>query len=131
MQRVSATDYGFDIVFGGPLTREEADELVEELRRKLPPPGGRFGVLVDSRQVRSYPPEVQQALRRGILLCVERGMVRSIVVLDSEISSIHAQRLGKETDTLAGTRYVDARAHRNWRRIARAWLLHGIEPSSP
>jgi hypothetical protein len=131
MQRVSATDYGFDIVFGGPLTREEADELVEELRQKLPPPGGRFGLLVDSRQARAYPPEVQQAFRRGILLCAERGMERSIVVLDSEVSTIHAKRLAKETDTLAGTRYLDARTHRNWRRIASDWLLRGIEPGVP
>jgi hypothetical protein len=131
MQRVSATDYGFAIVFGGPLTREEAEELVEELRRKLPPPGGRFGVLVDSRQLRSYPPEVQQAFRRGILLCAERGMERSIVVLDSEISAQHAKRLGKATDTWAGTRYIDARTHPDWRRIAREWLLHGTEPGVP
>jgi len=131
MQRVSATDYGYDIVFRGPLSREEADELVEELRRKLPPPGGRFGVLVDSRQARSYPPEVQQAFRRGILLCAERGMERSVVVLDSEVSALHAKRLGKETDTKAGTRYIDARIHPDWRRIARLWLLQGIEPGVP
>jgi hypothetical protein len=131
MQRVSAADYGFDIVFGGPLSREEADDLVEELDRKLPPPGGRFGLLVDSRQARSYPPEVQQAFRRGILLCAERGMERSVVVLDSEVSDLHARRLGKETDTLAGTRYIDARTHPDWRRIARQWLLHGIEPGVP
>lgn len=127
MERVSATEYGFDIVFGGQLTREEADELVEELRRKLPPPGGRFHLLVDSRRLGAYPPEVQQAFRRGILLCAERGMERSIVVTDSEVSALHAQRLALETDTTGTTLYVDARAHRDWRRIARDWLVHGLE----
>jgi hypothetical protein len=131
MQRVRAREYGYVIVFGGPLTREQADELVEELRRKLPPAGGRFGILVDSRQARAYPPEVQQAFRRGILLCLERGMDRAVVVLDSEVSNIHARRLAKETDTLAKTRYIDVRTDADWLRNARQWLLHCVEPTLP
>jgi hypothetical protein len=128
MERVTLTDYGVDIVFGGPLAREEAEELVEELRRKLPLPGGRFGLLVDSRRMRAYPAAVQAVFKRGLLLCVERGMERSAVVLDSSIATLQAKRLAKETGTLARTRYLDARSHPDWRRLARAWLLDAIEP---
>ena len=122
------TDYGVDIVFGGPLTREEAAELLAELDRKLPPPGGHFGLLVDSRRSRAYSAAEQAIFSRGILLCVERGMERAVVVHDSHIASLQAKRLGKETGTLAWTRYVDARSHPDWRRIAEDWLRRGIDP---
>ena len=128
MERVRSTDYGMAIVFGGPLTGEEAAELLAELDRKLPPPGGQFALLVDSRRSRAYSAAEQAIFRRGILLCVQRGMKRSVVVHDSHISAIQAKRLGKETDTLAWTRYVDARSHPDWQRIAEDWLRHGIDP---
>ncbi|HYL05852.1 MAG TPA: hypothetical protein VE075_07415 [Thermoanaerobaculia bacterium] len=127
MQRVRTTEYGVDIVFGGPLSREETVELLAELHRELPR-GRRFGVLVDSRRSRAYSAREQEAFRRGILLCVERGMERSVVVVDSAISSLQARRLGKETGTLAWTRYIDARKHPHWQRIAEDWLLRGIDP---
>ena len=128
MERVRSTDYGVDIVFGGPLTREEAAELLAELDRKLPPPGGRFGLLVDSRRSRAYSAAEQAIFRRGIVLCVERGMERAVVVHDSHVAALQAKRLGKETGTLAWTRYIDARSHPDWQRIAEQWLRHGIDP---
>jgi len=128
MQRVTLTDYGVDIVFGGPLSRDEAEELFEELDRTLPPPGSRFGLLVDSRTMRAYPAAVQTVFKRGIQLCVDRGMERAVVVADSSIATLQAKRLAKETGTLAWTRYLDSRSHPDWRRLARAWLLDAIEP---
>lgn len=128
MQRVRITDFGVEIVFGGPLNREEAAELLAELHRTLPPPDGRFGLLVDSRRSRAYSPGEQEIFKRGILLCIERGMKRSVVVHDSYIAALQAKRLGKETGTLASTRYIDARDHPNWRRLAQSWLLKGVDP---
>ena len=128
MERVRSTDYGIDIVFGGPLTGEEAAELLAELDRKLPPPGGHFGLLVDSRRSRAYSAAEQAIFKRGILLCVERGMERSVVVHDSHIAALQAKRLAKETGTLAWTRYLDARSHPDWQRIAEDWLQQGIDP---
>jgi hypothetical protein len=127
MQRVTATNYGADIIFGGPLSREETVELLEELDRKLPR-GRHFGVLVDSRRSRAYSAVEQDAFKRGIQLCLERGMERSVVVVDHEIAALQAKRLAKETNTLAWTRYIDARRHQDWRRIAEDWLLHAIDP---
>jgi hypothetical protein len=128
MERVRSTDYGVDIVFGGPLSREEAAELLAELDRKLPPPGGRFGLLVDSRRSRAYSAAEQAIFSRGIVLCLERGMERAVVVHDSHIAALQAKRLGKETGTLAWTRYIDARSHPDWQSIAEHWLRHGIDP---
>lgn len=128
MERVRRTDYGLDIVFGGPLTGEEAAELLAELDRKLPPPGGRFGLLVDSRRSRAYSAAEQAIFRRGILLCVERGMERAVVVHDSHIAAQQAKRLGKQTGTLAWTRYIDASSHHDWQRIAEDWLRQGLDP---
>jgi D-serine deaminase-like pyridoxal phosphate-dependent protein len=128
MEWVRSTDYGMAIVFGGPLTGEEAAELLAELDRKLPPPGGRFGLLVDSRRSRAYSAAEQAIFRRGIQLCVEHGMERAVVVHDSHIAALQAKRLGKETGTLAWTRYIDARSHHDWQRLAEHWLRHGIDP---
>ncbi len=129
MERVRATDYGVDIVFGGPLSREETVELLAELRRVLPR-GRHFGVLVDSRRSRAYSAREQEAFRRGILLCLERGMERAVVVVDSQISALQAKRLGMETGTLAWTRYLDTRRHPNWQRLAEDWLLRGVDPET-
>jgi hypothetical protein len=128
MQRVWATDYGVLIAFGGPLTREEAEELVAELDRKLPGPGAQIGLLVDSRGARAYSAQAQEVFRRGILLCQERGVERSVVVLDSPVAMLQAKRLAKEADTLASTRYIDAGSHSDWQQLARDWLLHAIDP---
>jgi len=128
MQRVRRTDFGVEIVFGGPLSREEAAELLAELDRELPAAGGHFGVLVDSRRSRAYSAMEQETFRRGILFCVERGMERAVVVHDSAISALQAKRLAKETGTLAWTRYIDARSHPDWPRLAHDWLLQAIDP---
>lgn len=122
MERVRVTDFGVDITFGGPLTPAEADELLAELERKLPAPGGRIGVLVDSRRLRAYSAEAQDVFKRGIQLCVERGMERSVVVHDSPVAAHQAMRLGKETATQAATRYIDSRTHPDWRKVAHDWL---------
>ena len=127
MERVRGTDYGVEIVFGSPLSRGEAEELVAELGRKLPPPGGRFGVLVDSRGLRAYPAALQEMFKRGILLCAARGMDRAVVVIDSAISRLQAKRLAKETGTLAWTRYIDARSHPDWPRLAADWLVRAVD----
>src|SRR5258708_10228900 len=128
MERVTMTEYGAEIVFGGPLTGEEAAELLAELDRKLPPPGGDFGLLVDSRRSRAYSAAEQAIFKRGILLCVERGMERSVVVHDSHIASLQPKRLGIETGTLACTRYIDPRSHPDCPRVAQDWLLHVCAP---
>ena len=130
MERVKATDFGVEIIFGGPLSREEAAALIEELDRKLPRAAGPFGVLVDSRRFRAYTAEAQEAFKRGIQLCQERGMHRAAVVLDGAIATLHAKRLGKDTGTLPWTRYIDALSHPDWRRMARAWMLEGTEPET-
>jgi hypothetical protein len=131
VQRVWKRDYGVEIVFGGPLTREQAEQLVAELDRKLPPPGGRFGLLVDSRGARAYSAQAQEVFRRGILLCKQRGMERSVVVLDSAIATLQAKRLAKETGTLEWTRYLDAGSRPDWRQLARRWLLDAVDPGLP
>jgi hypothetical protein len=128
LERVKATDYGLEIVFGGPLTREEAEDVLAELRRKLPPPGGSFGLLVDSRGARAYFAAAQEVFKRAILLCLERGMERSVVVHDSPIASLQARRLAIETHTLLWTRYIDADSRPDWQRAARDWLIDAIDP---
>jgi hypothetical protein len=131
MERVRATDYGLRVVFSGPLSHAQAEELLAELQSKLPPPGGSFALLVDSRQARAYSAATQEVLKRCILLCKERGMARSVVVLDSAVATLQAQRLGKETGTLAWSRCVDARSRPDWEQVARDWLLRAVDPDLP
>ena len=128
MERVKATDFGLEVVFGGPLQGGQAEELLAELRRKLPPPGGAFGVLVDARRARAFSATAQEALKRCILLCMERGMERQAVILESAVAKLQVKRLGKETGTLAWTRYLDAASRPDWHQAALAWLCHGMEP---
>jgi D-serine deaminase-like pyridoxal phosphate-dependent protein len=128
LERVKAADYGIEIVFGGSLSREEAEDVLAELQRKLPPAGGRFGLLVDSRGARAYYAAAQEVFKRAIFLCLERGMDRSVVVHDSPIASLQARRLAIETGTLLWTRYIDADSRSDWRQAARDWLIEAIDP---
>jgi hypothetical protein len=128
LERVTGTDYGLEIVFGGSLSREEAEDVLGELHRKLPPAGGSFGLLVDSRGARAYYAGAQEVFKRAILLCLERGMKRSVVVHDSPIASLQAKRLAIETGTLLWTRYIDADSRPDWQRAVRDWLIDAIDP---
>jgi hypothetical protein len=128
MERVGATDFGLHVVFGGPMGGGQAEELLAELRQKLPPPGGSFGVLVDARQAHSFPASTREVLKRCILLCLERGMERQAVVLDSAVSRLQIKRLSRETGTLAWTRYFDAGSQPDWEAPALAWLRQAVDP---
>ncbi len=129
--RVQITTYGVQIVIGGPLTAAQAEDLLAELGRKLPKPGGRFGVLIDSRRARAYPADTQAVLKRCILLCQQRGMERIAVALESPIATLQTRRLARDTGTLAWSRCLDTTRRPDWDRAAHDWLVHGIDPDPP
>jgi hypothetical protein len=129
MQRIRSTDYGLEVVLGGPLARAEAEALLAEIERLAPPPGGKFGVLVDARRARAFSVTTQEILKGAILLFQARGMQRQAVVITSKIVKLQGQRLARETGTQAWTRYVDVFTHRDWRQAAVDWLVRGIDPA--
>ncbi len=125
--RVRVAPFGMEIILGGPLTAAQAEELLRDLQRKLPPSGGRFGVLIDGRQARAFPADTQAVLKRCIQLCQERGMQRVALALESPIVTLQARRLARDTGTLAWSRCLDT-ARPDWDRAALDWLVHGTDP---
>jgi hypothetical protein len=126
--RVRSTPYGVEILIAGPLSRRQAEELLADLQRVLPAPGGRFGVLIDSRNARAFPADTQEVLKRCLRLCQERGLERVAMALDSPIATLQSRRLARETGVLGWSRCIDVKSRVDWDRAAHDWLVHGIDP---
>jgi hypothetical protein len=127
MYKIEETPFGFEVTFSGfmqgPDFQEFRGEMVPKLERQRDP----FGVLVDLRESRTFPPEAQAGLMQLIGLCIERGMERNAVVVNSAITKIQAARLARETQ-IPQIRFLDAAVNPDWRRQAEDWLTKGSEP---
>jgi len=130
MPQISETPFGFEIVFESTVDRDTARQMLEELRRILPREGG-FAILVDLRATRSFTAEAQELVKQTILIFREAGMGRNAVVTHSVIAGLQARRMVKETGIAPDLRYIDGTARDDWRDVALAWLVDGIEPDPP
>ncbi|OEU57610.1 MAG: hypothetical protein BA871_10695 [Desulfuromonadales bacterium C00003096] len=67
-------------------------------------------------------------MQDGQKLYKEKGMVRSVVILDNVITKMQFRRIGKETGIYEWERYIDASSVADWEKIGIDWLSKGIDP---
>jgi hypothetical protein len=128
MYRIEETSYGYRVMFEGPLHRDDAGALLNEVRTAIRPRGAAFSVLVDLRSSRAFPAETQDILRAAIVHFKEAGMERNVCVLDSAIAALQARRMAREAGVAAGTRTIDVSSRPDWERAALDWLVRAIDP---
>jgi hypothetical protein len=119
--------YGFMVTFHGFMQGEDIARFSEDMKKRVNRMSGEFGVLVDLRETRTFPPDAQMALMEHIKWCIERGLNRNSVVVNSAITKIQASRLAKETAS-TNIRFIDAAQTDDPMAMAEDWLIRGIEP---
>lgn len=67
-------------------------------------------------------------MEEGQKLFKQKGMTRSVVILNSPIVTVQFKRIAKETGIYNWERYLDASSTPDWEQKGRRWLTDGIDP---
>ena len=130
MYTIDNTDYGIRIRFGGIINAQEMDRWFTDLLTVLDKlPSESYGIFVDMREMETLPVESQESLKLGQKVCLERGMARSCVIVDSRITYLQFVRIARKTGILPGERYIDASVVPNWEQVGLDWIIDGVEPA--
>jgi hypothetical protein len=126
--KIAKTDLGFDLTFGGVVTKAELEKWYEESEQVLKGQHGAFGVIIDMRTLAPLPAEAQAVIVAGQSMYLRYGMQRSCVILQDAITTIQFMRLARKSGISKNERYIDASAHKEWLQEARNWVMHAIVP---
>ena len=128
MYTIEKTEYGFYMTFGGQILETEMAAWVEESEQLLAAQRGKFSVFVDMRRLDPIASESQVQMQKGQRMYKQKGMERSVVVLESAILTRQFQRIAKQTGILLWERYIDASIVKDWETVALDWIKSGVEP---
>jgi hypothetical protein len=127
--KIEKSDLGFDLTFGGDMTKAELEKWYKESDRILTGRHGPFGVIIDMRTLAPLPADAQAVMVRGQSMYQSRGMQRSCVILHDAITTIQFMRLARQSGISKYERYIDASAHKEWRQEAKDWIRHSVAPA--
>ncbi|MCK5148057.1 hypothetical protein KAR48_14975 [bacterium] len=128
MHKIEKKSYGFRLTFTDAVSAEEMKQWVEDSKAALKGNAGSFGVFVDMRTLRPLSHDAQTFLKTGQKLYKDKGLQRSVVVLNSAVLTMQFKRLAKETGIYAWERYIDASTHPDWEELGIKWIENEIDP---
>jgi hypothetical protein len=128
MNKIEKKDYGYKLTFGGQIDLNEMSQWVKDAGSSLEGQTGTFGVFVDMRELLPLTQEVQQEMTKGQILFKQKGMSKSVVILNNALTTMQFKRLGKESGIYEWERYIDASKVDNWEDVGIAWLKNGTDP---
>ena len=130
MYSIEETDYGFRLVFGGSITKNEIWRCSKDLRDAIDSRGRSWSLLLDLREMAVLPQESRDAMVKIQRVSPGLGMMRLSVVLDDPVIRIQFQRIGQESGISHMERYMDASSLPNWEQIGLNWVRAGIDPNT-
>ena len=128
MFKLEKKEWGYKITFSDFIKAEEMQRWHDESKQKLLSAPGEFGVFVDMINMKPLPADAQEVLKAGQKLYKEKGMSRSVVIVNSTILKLQFQRLAKETGIYEWERYIDASSTSNWEEVGISWIKEGEDP---
>ncbi len=128
MFNIEEKDYGYKLTFSHVVKADEMERWVEESKRKLANQSGQFGVFVDMRNLKPLDEAAQQKMEEGQKTFKQKGMQRSVVILDSALLTMQFKRIAKETGIYEWERYINASVTPNWEEVGINWIAKGIDP---
>ncbi len=128
MYNIEKKDYGFKLTFSGTVDASEMANWVKDAEKALVGQNGSFGVFVDMRELNPLTNEAKAEMEKGQKLFKEKGMQRSVVILNSAILTMQFKKIAQETGIYAWERYIDASNTPDWEAKGVAWIKNGIEP---
>jgi hypothetical protein len=130
MYKIEKKLYGYKLTFSDFIQADEMQLWVDESERVLKSAPNEFGVFVDMRTLKPLPADSRLLMQKGQKLFKQKGMVRSVVILDDTITKIQFQRIGRETGIYKWERYIDASATANWEKTGIDWIDKAIDPDN-
>jgi hypothetical protein len=128
MYRIDTTEYGFRLTFGGLMASDEMASWVRDFDKAVGHPTEQFTVFVDMRTLVPLRPDAKELMVEGQRLALERGMVRSVVILANPATTQQFRRIAGESGILGHERYIDASSEPEWEKLGLDWLLREIDP---
>ncbi len=128
MTKIEKTEFGFKLIFEDVVNIDQMNEWLNESKLTLPDTSEDFFVLVDMRNIKPISIMTRNKFDEGQRLYKERGMVRSVVILNSPIVKRQFQEIAKQSGIYEWERYIDASTESDWERIGVNWLLHASDP---
>jgi len=128
MYKVEQKEYGYKLTFGETIDANEMKRWFEESKKALANKTGSFGVFVDMRTLAPLQPEAQAIMRDGQAIYKQKGMIRSVVILNNAVVTLQFKRIAKESGIYAWERYIDASSVKEWERVGVAWVRDGKDP---
>jgi len=128
MYKIEKASDGIRLIFGGFIQKAEMSDWVADVKKILNGLPAKFGVFVDMRELKPLATDAQSEMQVGQKLFKEKGMERSVVVVDNTTTMIQFKHIGKETGIYAWERYLTPSKTPNWEEVATKWLVQGIDP---
>jgi len=128
MYKIEKKDWGYKLTFSDFIKAEEMQRWHDESKQILLSSPKEFGVFVDMINMKPLPSDAQEVLKEGQRLYKEKGMVRSVVIVNSTILKLQFQRIAKNTGIYDWERYIDASTVPNWEEVGIAWIKDGEDP---
>ena len=130
MYRIQTTHYGFRLTFGGLIDAEEMlcwkTDFAAEVEKQTEP----YSVFVDMRTLAPLAREGQLIMQDGQRFALERGMQRSVVILNNPATTQQFRRIAGDSGIHRNERYLNAFAELNWEQVGLDWVERAIEPES-
>jgi hypothetical protein len=130
MYAIEKTLWGYKLTFGDFIQNDEMTKWVDESKTALEGAPAEFGVFVDMRSLKPLPEDAKETMTRGQKLYKEKGMVRSVVILDNPVTTMQFKRIAKESGIDQWERYIDASSHPDWEAKGVAWVKEGTDPDA-
>jgi hypothetical protein len=128
MYKIETKPYGYKLTFADMISPDEMREWAKEVNTVLSGQIMKFGVFVDMRTLKPLSPEAKDVMAGGQKLFKEKGMQRSVVILENPIITIQFKEIGKKSGIYEWERYVDASTNADWEEKGIAWLKDGVDP---
>lgn len=128
MYKIDKTDFGLKLTFGDIIHADEMEKWLKEAKTVLLTTKKPFGVVIDMRTLKPLKPDAQVHMEAGQKLFKEKGMERSVVILNDLITSMQFQRLAKQSGIYEWERYLNTQTTPNWEGPAIKWVKEGVDP---
>jgi hypothetical protein len=130
MYRIEKANWGYRLTFAGSCPDDELLAWLEESRKILADQEEEFCVFVDMRTLIPLSREAQVHMYEGQKLYKRRGMLRSVVILNSPVIAAQFRRIAWETGIGQWERYIDASSVPDWEEVGMDWLLKEVDPET-
>lgn len=128
MYQIDKTDFGLKLTFSDFIAADEMEKWLHDAQSALQSTRKPFGVIVDMRHLKPLKSDAQVHMENGQKMFREKGMERSVVILNDLITTMQFQRLARQTGIYQWERYINVQTTPDWETHAVKWVKEAVDP---